>query len=173
MINWTDNIGPNFAWSEVVTADDAATLAARRAALSADPAAQAAMRKVIEVAEWVRGLVDRAVHINSGYRGPRRNGSQHDTGHALDLRVDDISPLDLMALVYEHRDSSPVRLRQVIAESNHTDPDTLTTPMRAGGGTWVHVAIATGPWTRPSTLPWATSVAPVSGPRRYVAMEGA
>lgn len=168
-MDWTAHVGPHFTWSEVVTATDPARLEARRVALAADPAAQAAIADVVQVAEWIRGLVGRPVRVTSGYRGPSLTGSQHDTGHALDLQVDGMTPLELLALVYAHRHEAPVGLRQVIAESNLTDRASLARAMREGGGTWLHVAIATGPWTRPSSKPWCTSVAPTTGRRQYPA----
>lgn len=50
----------------------------------------------------------RTVHINSGYRTPEYNAtlpgasstSQHLTGHAADIRMDDISPEDLAAFCH-------------------------------------------------------------------------
>jgi hypothetical protein len=170
-LDWTALIAPHFAWDEVVTADPnkPEVLAARRAALASDSNARAAMTKTIAVAEWIRGLVDAPVRITSGYRGPERTGSQHDTGHALDIQVDGLSALELLELVHAHAGEAPHPLRQVIAESLHTSPLTLEKPMAEHCGVWLHVAIATGEWRRPSTLPWATSVAPVSGRRAYAA----
>ena len=168
-MDWSAKIAPHFAWSEVVTADPnkPQVLADRRAALAADSNARAAMTKTIAVAEWIRGLVDAPVRITSGYRGPEQTGSQHDTGHAVDLQVDGMTVLDLIRLVYDNRDDSPYPLRQVIAESLHSDPVTLELHMAPGCGAWLHVAIATGQWARESTRPWATSVAPTSGKRVY------
>jgi hypothetical protein len=169
-MDWSARVGPHFTWEETVTADKPEILAARRRALAADAGAQRALEKMVAVAEWVRGLVGgRPVRITSGYRGPRRTGSQHDTGHALDLQVDGMSALELLALMYEHRASAPYPLRQVIAESMHADPASLSAPMRKGGGCWVHAAIATDEWARPSSKPWATSCAPRSGNRLYLA----
>ena len=168
-MDWSAKIAPHFAWSEVVTADPnkPQVLADRRAALAADSNARAAMTKTIAVAEWIRGLVDAPVRITSGYRGPEQTGSQHDTGHAVDLQVDGMTVLDLIRLVYDNRDDSPHPLRQVIAESLHSDPVTLELHMAPECGVWLHVAIATGQWARESTRPWATSVAPTSGKRVY------
>jgi hypothetical protein len=171
-MDFAANVGPHFRWSETVTADPnkPQVLEARRRAMAADPAAQRAMAAVIEVAEWVRDLVGgRPVRLTSGYRGPVASGSQHDTGHALDLQVDGFTVLDLLTLVYEHRAESPVPLRQVIGESLHTDPATLRARIARGCGTWLHVAIATDQWARPASKPWATSCAPRSGDRQYVA----
>ena len=170
-MKWASKITPNFTWAEVVTAptDKPQLLAERRIGLAGDANAQAAMTKTVEVAEWIRGLVGRPVRITSGYRGPDVTGSQHDTGHALDLQVDGVTVLDLIRLVHDYAADSPHPLRQVIAESMHSDPVTLALHMAKGCGVWLHVAIATGIWRRPSTLPWATSVAPVSGRRQYVA----
>lgn len=167
-MDWTANVAPHFAWDDVVTGTPEA-VTVRRAGLAADANAQAAMAKTCAVAEWIRGLVGRPVRITSGYRGPERTGSQHDTGHALDIQVDGISALDLLEIVHASWASSPHPLRQVIAESLHTGALTLARPMAAKCGVWLHVAIATGEWRRPSTLPWATSVAPVSGRRVYAA----
>lgn len=166
-MDWSAQVGPHFTWSETVTAKTPERLEARRRALAADPVAKAAITDAIAVAEWIRGLTGgKPVRITSGYRGPARSGSQHDTGHALDLQVDGMSPLELLALVYAHRAEAPVALRQVIAESDLTDEASLSRPMRRGGGTWLHVAIATGEWARPSVKPWCTSVAPADGGRR-------
>lgn len=169
-MDWSAKIAPHFAWSEVVTADPnkPQVLAARRDALAADSNARAAMTKTIAVAEWIRGLVDAPVRITSGYRGPEQTGSQHDTGHAVDLQVDGMTALELMRLVFDNADDSPHPLRQVIAESTHTEPLMLgSVSMMPGRGIWLHVAIATGQWARESTRPWATSVAPTSGKRVY------
>jgi hypothetical protein len=76
--------------------------------------------------------------------------------------------LELIALVYEHREASPVPLRQVIAESLHADSASLSKPMAKGSGVWLHVAIALDEWVRPSPKPWATSCAPRGGRRQYV-----
>ena len=169
-MDWSAHVAPHFAWSETVTANDPGVLEARRRALAADPAAQAAIVQVASVAEWIRGLVGKPVRITSGYRGPREEGSQHDTGHALDLQVDGLTALELLALVYANRAASPIPLRQVIAESNLSNVASLAKPMAKGGGTWLHVAIATGEWTRPSSKPWCTSTAPAPGrPRQYPA----
>ena len=165
-MDWSAHVAEHFTWSETVTASTDALLAARRRALAADPVAQAAMTKTASVAEWIRGLVGKGVRVTSGYRGPTRSGSQHDTGHALDLQVDGMTPLELLALVHAHRDEAPVQLRQVIAESNLTDAASLNRPMRKGGGTWLHVAIFEGEWARPSSKPWCTSVAPANGGNR-------
>ncbi len=167
-MDWSAKIAPHFAWSEVVTADPnkPQVLADRRAALAADSNARAAMTKTIAVAEWIRGLVDAPVRITSGYRGPDQTGSQHDTGHAVDLQVDGMTVLDLMRLVYDNREDSPYPLRQVIAESLHVDPVTLELHMAPKCGVWLHVAIATGQWARESTRPWATSVAPTRSSSR-------
>jgi hypothetical protein len=167
-VDWTAKITPHFAWDELVTGTPEA-VTVRRDGLAADDNARAAMTKTVEVAEWIRGLVGRPVRITSGYRGPDATGSQHDTGHALDLQVDGMSVLELLELVHTNQTSSPHPLRQVIAESLHTSRLTLDKPMAPKCGVWLHVAIATGIWRRPSTLPWATSVAPVSGRRQYVA----
>jgi hypothetical protein len=167
-LDWTANVAPHFAWSEVVTGTPEA-VTVRRAGLADDANARAALAKTCVVAEWIRGLVDCPIRITSGYRGPERTGSQHDTGHALDIQVDGISALELLELVHAHADEAPHPLRQVIAESLHTSVLTLEKPMAARCGVWLHFAIATGEWRRPSTLPWATSVAPVSGRRMYAA----
>lgn len=167
-MDWTANVAPHFTWDEVVTGTPEA-VTVRRAGLAADANARAAMTKTCAVAEWIRGLTGRPVRITSGYRGPERTGSQHDTGHALDLQVDGIGALELLRLVYDHRDASPHPLRQVIAESLHTSRLTLDKPMEPKCGVWLHIAIRTGAWARASTLPWATSVAPVSGDRVYSA----
>jgi hypothetical protein len=167
-LDWTARVAPHFAWDEVVTGTPEA-VTVRRAGLANDANARAAMVKTCAMAEWIRGLVGRSVRITSGYRGPERTGSQHDTGHALDIQVDGMTPLELLELVHANRASSPHPLRQVIAESLHTNPLTLEKPMAGRCGVWLHVAIATGEWKRPSTLPWATSVAPASGRRVYAA----
>ncbi len=168
-MDWSAKIAPHFTWAEVVTADPnkPQVLADRRAALAADSNARAAMTKTIAVAEWIRGLVDAPVRITSGYRGPEQTGSQHDTGHAVDLQVDGMTVLDLMRLVYDNREDSPYPLRQVIAESLHADPVTLGLHMAPGCRVWFHVALAIDQWARESTRPWATSVAPTSGKRVY------
>ena len=167
-MDWTAKIATNFTWDEVVTGTPEA-VTARRAGLAKDANALAAMSKTCAVAEWIRGLTGRPVRITSGYRGPRATGSQHDTGHALDLQVDGIGALELLELIHANRSSSPHPLRQVIAESLHTSALTLEKPMAPKCGVWLHIAIRTGAWARASTLPWATSVAPVSGDRIYSA----
>lgn len=168
-LDWNARAAPNFEWSEFVTSitGSQTQIAERRAGLEADPAAQAAIRQVAEVCQWVRSLVGAPVRVTSAYRGPRARGSQHDTGHAADLQVDGMSVLDLMGMVYAVREHSPHPLRQVIAESNHTATSSLSRPMARGSGMWLHIAIRTGVWERPSTRPWATSVAPVEGDRVY------
>jgi hypothetical protein len=81
-----------------------------------------------------------------------------------------MSPRALLALIRGAADKAPYPIRQVIAETMSVDVETLDLPMGRATGRWVHVAIATGEWARPSTLPWATSAAPTSGRRRYIAV---
>lgn len=171
MIDWADPVAPSFRWHELVTGETDTIIGARRRGLAADPAAVRAATQLAETLQWVRALVDAPVRITSGYRGPTRTGSQHDTGHAADIQVDALSPLELLGMLHAAADHAPHPLRQVIAESLHTDRASLGRPMIKGSGLWLHVAIGTGEWSRPSTLPWATSVAPTSGRRRYVAWE--
>lgn len=167
MIDWSDRVAPSFRWSELVTGESDQIIGARRHALAADSAAVRAATQLAETLQWVRDLVGAPVRVTSGYRGPTRTGSQHDTGHAADIQVDGLTPLQLLGMLHAAADHSPHPLRQCIAESLHTDAGSLSRPMAKGSGLWVHAAIGTGEWARPSTRPWATSIAPTSGPRLY------
>lgn len=165
MEGWDERVSPHFRWREFVTGTPD-RVAARRAGLAGDPAAQLGIRQVAEVLEGLRLIVAEPIWITSGYRGPTRTGSQHDTGHAVDIQVRSLSPIDLMRILWGWHDRSPHRLFQVIGETTSTDRRRLEQRMEEESGQWVHVGLATGPWARASRTPWATSVAPPQGEKR-------
>lgn len=162
MIDWSAKVTPHFGWGEFVTGE---AIDSRRRGLAASTGAQSGIKQLADVLEGLRMVLDAPIRITSGYRGPTQTGSQHDTGHAVDIQVDGMKVLDLLGLVYGWSEQSPHPLRQVGAESLGRSLDVV---MARGSGVWLHLAVRTGPWTRPSVKPWFTSVAPVSGRRLYV-----
>lgn len=165
MLDWNAPVSPHFRWREFITGtDDQVTR--RRAGLAADPVAQAGVRQLAEVLEGLRLVVDEPIWITSGYRGPDLTGSQHDTGHAVDIQVRSLSPIALMRILWGWQQRSPHRLFQVIGETTSSATSRLHERMEKDSGQWNHVGLATGPWTRASRNPWSTSVAPPPGARR-------
>jgi len=111
----------------------------------------------------IRGLVRErvpgaVVRVTSGLRGGS-GSSQHDTGHAADIRVDGVSPMFLFGLILANQAKIGAAcggLRQVIAETTH-DASALDGMMAPGSGRWVHVAVmgvGDEKWTRPTAKPW-------------------
>jgi hypothetical protein len=125
------------------------------------------LERLAAVLELVRTAAGKPLHITSGYRhgDPR----QHGRGQAADVQVRGMSPLDLLRVVRQLHDAGRIRVRQGIAESLHTDPDSLTRPMEQGSGLWVHIAIHGPGYDDDSAKRWMTSIAPVSGSRTYPA----
>ena len=111
--------------------------------------------------ELIRELVgNKPIRITSGLRPG--SGSQHNHGQAVDIQIDGMTPRALIALIWQHRERMPHRLRQVIAETLSADPDDLDQPMGKGSGRWVHVAILGLPGASYSTAsgkPWSTHCA--------------
>ena len=115
-------------------------------------------RKVCAVIEKIREIVGKPIYITSGIRAGSGR-SQHDHGQAADIQVWGMSPLDLMALVYRHRERMPHKLREVIAETVH-GRDGLSAPMGDGLGGWVHLAIlGEKVFAHPDSKPWSTHCA--------------
>lgn len=116
-------------------------------------------RRVCAVIEKIREIVGRPVYLTSGIRAGSGR-SQHDHGQAADIQVAGITPLDLIALVWQHRERMPHRLRQVIAETTHADRAGLSAPMGDGLGGWVHIAIyGERQFTTAPSKPWSTHCA--------------
>lgn len=168
----TDRLSPHIAAVEFVAgsrADQRGTKWADRLPLmTAERTAEA--RRLCAVLELVRELAGKPVWITSGIRPGI--GSQHCHGQAADIQIRGMSPRELIRLIWQHRERMPHKLRQVIAESLHTDPASLDRPMDEGSGVWVHVAILGAPGQRYATrtdAAWLASTAPTSGKRVYAA----
>lgn len=157
----TDKLSPHVAAIEFV----AGTVKAKRANKWAERAhlltsqRLTEARRVCAVIEKIREIVDQPIYITSGIRAGSGR-SQHDHGQAADIQVWGMSPLDLMALVYQHRERMPFKLREVIAETTHADRAALSAPMGDGLGGWVHVAILGElVFSKPDDKPWSTHTA--------------
>lgn len=159
----TDKISPHFAAVELIAqtepgADRDAKWAARLPL--ATPARLNALEALAGDLELIRAIVNKPIRITSGLRPG--SGSQHNHGQAADIQVDGMTPRALIALIWQHRERMPHRLRQVIAETLSADPDDLDQPMGKGSGRWVHVAILGLPGASYSTAsgkPWSTHCA--------------
>ncbi len=160
----TDRLSPHVAAVEFV----AGTVKAKRANKWAERAGLLVgerlleARRVCEVVEAVRELVGRPVYLTSGIRPG--SGSQHNAGQAADIQVWGMTPLELLALIWQHRERMPHQLRQVIAETTHADRSGLSAPMGDGLGGWVHVAIlGARSYATAASKPWATHTASDGG----------
>jgi len=165
-------LGPNFTLGELTVQNDKP--GARIHLVTA--ANLAPLTRVAAALQVIRGLVRErhpgaVVHVTSGLRGGS-GSSQHDTGHAADIRVDGVSPMFLFGLIAGHQariGAACGGLRQVIAETTH-DASALDGPMAPGSGRWVHVAVmgVTGEkWTAPTRSPWLRSWVDGTGRRVY------
>ncbi len=115
-------------------------------------------RRVCAVIEKIREIVGKPIYLTSGIRGGSGK-SQHDHGQAADIQVWGMTPLALIALIYQHRERMPHKLREVIAETVH-GRDGLSAPMGDGLGGWVHVAIlGEKVFAHPDSKPWSTHCA--------------
>lgn len=113
------------------------------------------------VLERLRAAVgSRPIRITSGLRERGARASQHEVGQAADIQIDGMSPIEVMTALADIEHELDVRLRQVIAESEHGEAG-LRQPMAAGSGRWVHVAIL-GPDYGSTSRAWLTW--PGSGP---------
>lgn len=169
-IDWNAPLAPHFRMHEFVTGKSDQAIAARRAAVQASPTAQVALRELATVLEALRNVLGAPIHITSAARGARSlrdsESSQHFTGHAADVQVRGMTPIDLLGLLYGWAEHSPIPLRQCIAETMSRSTEDLRRPMEEHSGRWVHIAIRSGVWNRPASPAWATSVAPPEGERR-------
>lgn len=128
------------------------------------PGARASLVDLCGVLEVIRARVGEPVHVTSGFR--HGDPLQHGRGQAADIQVRSLSPLGLLSIIGDLAETGRVKVRQVIAESNHTDRESLSRPMLEGSGLWVHVAIFGPGFERPSSAPWSTSTAPLPGQKR-------
>lgn len=155
----TDRLSPHVAAVEFCAGSVVAKRAnkwAERAPLLTGQALVEA-RRVCEVVEVIRGIVGKPIYLTSGIRPG--SGSQHNAGQAADIQVWGMTPLELLALIWQHRERMPHRLRQVIAETVH-GRDGLSAPMGDGLGGWVHVAIlGARSYATAASKPWATHTA--------------
>jgi len=163
----TDKIAPHFAAVELIAqtepgAERDAKWAARSKLVT--PAIVNAMEALADNLEMLRAIAGKPIRITSGLRPG--SGSQHNHGQAADIQIDGMSPRALIALIWQHRERMPNRLRQVIAETLSADADGLDKPMGKGMGGWVHVAIVglpSGPYATATSKPWATHTAADGG----------
>jgi len=156
----TDLLSPHVAAIEFVAgsvkAKRANKWAERHGLLTGQALAEA--RKVCAVIEKIREIVGRPIYLTSGIRAGSGK-SQHDHGQAADIQVWGMSPLALIALIHQHRERMPHKLREVIAETVH-GRDGLSAPMGDGAGGWVHVAIlGEKTFAHPDSKPWSTHAA--------------
>ena len=143
MIDPRQRLGPNFTLGELTVQAD---VAGRRIHL-VTPANLAPLIRVAAALQVIRGLVrerhpGKVIRVTSALRGGS-GSSQHDTGHAADIRVDGVSPMFLFGLVLASQakiGKACGGLRQVIAETTH-DEAALSDRMAPGSGRWVHVAV--------------------------------
>jgi len=156
----TDLLSPHVAAIEFV----AGSVKAKRANKWAERAplltghALAEAKRVCAVIEKIREIVGRPIYLTSGIRAGGGK-SQHDHGQAADIQVWGMSPLALIALIHQHRERMPHKLREVIAETVH-GRDGLSAPMGDGAGGWVHVAIlGEKAFAYPDSKPWSTHAA--------------
>ena len=157
----TDLLSPHVAAVEFV----AGTVKAKRAnkwtersgLLTGQKLAEA--RRVCAVIEKIREIVGQPIYLTSGIRAGSGK-SQHDHGQAADIQAWGMSPLDLIALIYQHRERMPHKLREVIAETTSANRSGLSAPMGDGLGGWVHVAIlGETVFSTPDDKPWSTHTA--------------
>lgn len=159
----TDKLAPHFAAVELIAqtepgADRDAKWVTRSKLVT--PATVNALEALADNLEMLRAIAGKPVRVTSGLRPG--SGSQHNHGQAADIQIDGMSPRALIALIWQHRERMPHRLRQVIAETLSADPDDLDQPMGKGSGRWVHVAIVGLSGTAYATAaskPWATHCA--------------
>jgi len=156
----TDRLATHFAAVELVAQTEPGPERdakwAARLSLATAPRTES-LRAVASVLETLRGIVGKPIRITSGLRPG--SGSQHNHGQAVDIQIDGMAPLDLIALIWQHRERMPHRLRQVIAETLSADAADLARAMGKGSGRWVHVAILGLPgqsYTTATGTPWAT-----------------
>lgn len=131
------------------------------------PAIRAELERLCAVLEVIRASVGEPVYVTSAFRDgdPR----QHGRGQAADIQVRGMSPIDLLGRIHDLAGAGRIRVRQVIAESLHTDRASLSRPMIKDSGLWVHIAIHGPGYDDDSAKRWMTSIAPVSGSRTYPA----
>lgn len=161
----TDKLSPHVAAVEfaagTVKAKRANKWAERSHLLTGQKLAEA--RRVCAVIEKIREIVGKPIYITSGIRAGSGK-SQHDHGQAADIQVWGMSPLDLMALVYQHRERMPHKLRECIAETTHADRAALSAPMGDGLGGWFHLSIiGETVFSTPDSKPWSTHTAADGG----------
>lgn len=125
------NLTDNFTLDELTVSETAA-----RRGLDNTPDAPTLenLKRLAVFLESVRSLIGKPIHINSAYRSPAVNASvggsktsQHCLGLAADLRVNGMTPDQVVRLIRE----SDLVYDQLIRE--FSDP-------KAGGG-WTHVSI--------------------------------
>ena len=156
----TDKLAPHFVAVELVAQTEPGTDRDRKWAERsklATPAILNALEALAGDLEVLRNIVGKPIRITSGLRPG--SGSQHNHGQAADIQIDGMSPRALIALIWQHRERMPNRLRQVIAETLSADADDLDKPMGKGSGRWVHVAIVglpSTPYATAASKPWAT-----------------
>jgi hypothetical protein len=156
----TDRISKHFAAVELIAQTEPGAERDRKWAQRsplATPAVLNALEALAADLEVVRGIVGKPIRITSGLRPG--SGSQHNHGQAADIQIDGMTPLALIALIWQHRERFPNRLRQIIAETLSADPDDLDKPMGKGSGRWVHFAILGLPghaYAAAAGTPWAT-----------------
>ena len=159
----TDKISPHFAAVELIAQTEPGADRDRKWAQRsplATPAILNAMEALAGDLEVLRAIAGKPIRVTSGLRPG--SGSQHNHGQAVDIQIDGMSPRALIALIWQHRERLPHRLRQVIAETLSADPDDLYQPMGKGSGRWVHVAIVglpSGPYAGAASKPWSTHCA--------------
>jgi hypothetical protein len=159
----TDRISKHFAAVELIAQTEPGPERDRKWAQRsplATPAVLNALEALAADLEVIRAIAGKPIRITSGLRPG--SGSQHNHGQAVDIQIDGMTPLALIALIWQHRERMPHRLRQVIAETLSADADGLDKPMGKGMGGWVHVAIVglpSGPYAGAASKPWATHTA--------------
>ena len=159
----TDKLAPHFAAVELVAQTEPGPERDRKWAERSKlltPARETSLRAIAADLEVLRDIVGKPIRITSGLRPVLQSGagsrSQHIEGQAADVQIDGMSPRALLALIWQHRERMPNRLRQVIAETLSADRADLDQPMAKGSGRWVHVAVfGPGAMTEHSK-PWAT-----------------
>lgn len=163
----TDKISAHFAAVELIAqtepgADRDAKWTARLPL--ATPARLNALEALAADLETIRAIAGKPIRITSGLRArdPKKPDSQHNHGQAADIQIDGMTPLALIALIWQHRERMHSPLRQVIAETLSNDRADLDRPMGKGLGRWVHVAIVGlpgGAYGTAASKPWATHAA--------------